>query len=154
MDRSLAADELKATKDLNQELIIEEDLYQKKSRVQWLNNGDRKTPFFDSSISSRIANHFGSLWESCWRSSSKGALAVDYLKLKAIFTPSSSHPIPSLPLRKTLSADQARLLSRPMTREEIQQVIFHSPTNKAPGPDLPNSSKHIGTPLRKMLSMR
>ncbi|CAN6584292.1 unnamed protein product [Malus baccata var. baccata] len=118
----------------------EEEYWRVKSRVQWLNYGDKNTKFFHAqTMKRRSSNKIKGLEDAhgVWHSDPDGIskLAVDYFA--DIFK--SSNPIQ---LEEITGCVQARIsqednlmLTAPVSNIEIQVAAFQIPPTRAPGPD-------------------
>ncbi|KAJ6889558.1 hypothetical protein NC652_030338 [Populus alba x Populus x berolinensis] len=118
----------------------EESFFRQKSRIQWLQLGDRNTNFFHKSLIHRqVRNHIYRLTDDT------GTLIHDQGKLGnmavSFFEQLLSTPQPPLteditPLYKgTISASSASTMLLPISNAEIKTTLFSIPDNKAPGPD-------------------
>ena len=123
---------------------IEEQFYYQKSRVQWLGLGDRNSRFFHKVTQSRnlrnkirrIVTGDGSILTS--QTDIKREAAAHF----ETFLNGSSQSVPSVSQEELSSlvdyrctAGEMATLQAPVQAEEIKDVLFSMPTNKAPGPD-------------------
>jgi len=132
-ERSLASQYLQLCKD-------EESFYKQKSRVQWLQLGDRNTTFFHKSLLHRqVRNRIHSLQDE------EGNLVHDQQEIgrmaSTYFEELLSAPQPMLteditsffPNSITEESKLAALM--PITDEDIRAALFSIPDTKTPGPD-------------------
>ena len=118
-------------------------LWRQKSRVQWLQQGERNTSFFHkSTIQHRAWNRILSLKKA----DDDKVFSREHIgdELNSYFTSLLSEPslnrtqainaitdaIPSL-----VTQEKNSLLLKDFTKQEIEETIFAMATNKAPGPD-------------------
>ncbi|XP_077215467.1 uncharacterized protein LOC143850014 [Tasmannia lanceolata] len=120
---------------------MEESLQRQKSRVQWLNLGDSNSKFFHSALKARrnqnsIHGLCGPSRDVTTDQNQISAMLVSHFHSLLNQHPPNSTPIASVPfpLRK-ISSEEAFLLSKPFTQEDIKSVIFSQNGNKVPGPD-------------------
>jgi len=118
----------------------EESFYQQRSRVQWLQLGDRNTKFFHKSLLHRqVRNRIHHLMDD------EGNIIHDQQKMShmavSFFEQLLSTPQPPLtadiaPIYpNTISAASTTAMLLPLTNDEIKAALFSIPDNKAPGPD-------------------
>ncbi|KAJ6889555.1 hypothetical protein NC652_030338 [Populus alba x Populus x berolinensis] len=132
-ERSLASQYMQLCK-------AEESFYKQKSRVQWLQLGDRNTTFFHKSLLHRqVRNRVHNLQDA------EGNLVHDQQKIgkiaSAYYEELLSTPQPLLteditnlfPNSITEESKAAALM--PITDEDIRAALFSIPYTKAPGPD-------------------
>lgn len=141
---ALAREENIACDKWNKLLVAEEKFYMQKSRVQWMHLGDRNSSFFHKMVIQRNSqNHIHFLRDlDGSKITSPEALnrhAVDYFR--SVF---GSTDLPSSPVTLEFLQDllpfrcfttHAERLMREVTEEEIRDILFAMPSNKAPGPD-------------------
>ncbi|KAK3189470.1 hypothetical protein Dsin_029031 [Dipteronia sinensis] len=123
-------------------LEAEEDFLKQKSRIQWLHAGDRNSSYFFKAINGRqnqnkilsIMGEDGSLIEG--DVSVKNEVIRDFQKILGCSVPSLNRTgtLQTI-IHNHISNDQADLMSRGVTNEEIRDVCFSLHPNKAPGPD-------------------
>ncbi|XP_077249168.1 uncharacterized protein LOC143888611 [Tasmannia lanceolata] len=119
---------------------LEEALYRQKARINWLNSGDCNSAFFHSAMKARrnlncimgFTLPDGNLTSNPDRISET---LVSYYQHLLNSQNTNSHPIniPN-PISK-LSPEQASLLSRKISKDEIEYVVKSRDGDKAPGPD-------------------
>ncbi|XP_010513465.1 PREDICTED: uncharacterized protein LOC104789451 isoform X3 [Camelina sativa] len=95
---------------------MEEEYWRTKSRIQWLHVGDRNTKFFhEKTKQRRCYNRITAITDN---KENKGNIDMVVQHLKP---------------RVTAEMNQA--LTKPVTEEELNQVIHQMARDKAPGPD-------------------
>nr|TKS12516.1 hypothetical protein D5086_0000062530 [Populus alba] len=136
-ERSLASTYLQLCKD-------EESYYKQKSRVQWLQLGDRNTTFFHKSLLHRqVRNRIHNLQDEegniVHDQQGIGKMASTYFeKLLSTPQPMLTEDITSFfPNSITEESKVAALMA--ITDEDIRAALFSIPDTKAPGPDGYNS---------------
>jgi hypothetical protein len=118
----------------------EESFFQQRSRVQWLQLGDRNTKFFQKSLLHRqVRNRIHHLKDD------EGNIIHDQQQMShmavSFFEQLLSTPQPPLtddiaPIYpNTISAASTTAMLLPLTNDEIKAALFSIPDNKAPGPD-------------------
>jgi len=126
------------------DLLCEEKLLKQKSRIQWLKEGDKNTGFFHNQIKNRW-NHNKTLsienaeGDWCYGHSAVQGIAVDHFH-SLLGSPAVDQAIPDLEsvesvISSKISSQQALLLERDITDEEILNTLKHIKKNKSPGPD-------------------
>ena len=123
---------------------IEELFFYQKSRVQWLGLGDRNSRFFHKVTQSRhVRNTIRRIVTGDVRilksPSDIKCAAVDHFEVFLNGIQQAEVRLPQEELReiidyRCLDADAA-VLQAPVQAEEIKEVLFSMPANKAPGPD-------------------
>ena len=124
-------------------LRIEEEAVRQKSRVQWLESGDRNTTFFHNMIKNRRnRNRIVSLLTPAGTHTKSEAdtkkEAIRYFK-SLLGTP-PSNPYPGMNalrpmIHKRIPAEHYVMLDMIPNDEEIKNALFSIHSNKAPGPD-------------------
>nr|GFC04029.1 hypothetical protein [Tanacetum cinerariifolium] len=121
-NNSLRAKELRVLKDYKTALKDEESFLRQKSKVEWLNVGDRNSkyfhnvnPFHGNSVGDQFVRHFKSVLGKC-------------SKVCPIKDPSSL-------FLKKFSGPDALYMVRRVSDEEIKTSLFDIEGNKVPGPD-------------------
>lgn len=118
----------------------EEAFFKQKSRVQWLQLGDKNTAFFHKSIIHRqCRNSITRLKDADGRlimdPQAIGNMAVTHFK-NILSSPSSAHiQYISQCFPKRMSEEASNHAGRPITKEEIKEALFSISDGKAPGPD-------------------
>jgi len=124
-------------------LRIEEEAAKQKSRVQWLDAGDRNTKFFYNSIKSRknrkrIVSLITPNGSATGNEEEAKVEAIRFFK-SMMGTTASNHYPGSASLRnivhKRISPDDVAILETIPNDEEIKNALFSIHSNKAPGPD-------------------
>ncbi|XP_010534730.1 PREDICTED: uncharacterized protein LOC104810236 [Tarenaya hassleriana] len=146
--QSPGAEAIEREKMLRKEWLIltlaEEKLFRQKSRIKWLQLGDKNTGYFHKVTNARNArNHIHSLVDE----DGQKLESVDSIKTHAVnfyadligkadegIRPPSVDTLRAL-LRYSCPSDIAVELTRIPTPGEIEQVLFAMPENKALGPD-------------------
>ena len=130
-------------KDFLESIRIEEEILKQKSRVQWLEAGDKNTAFFHHSINNRRnRNRIVSLIQpNGIPTTTEGEAkeeAIRYFK-SMLGSPTTNHYPGASILRniiqKRISADHFNLMDNIPTYAEIKDTLFNIHSNKAPGPD-------------------
>ena len=124
-------------------LRIEEEIARQKSRIQWLDAGDRNTAYFHNSIKNRRnRNRIVSLIQPNGTKTTTEEEAkfetIRYFKMM-LGTP-STNPYPGINnlsniIQKRIPNDQFEFLDSIPSNEEIKNTVFSLHSNKAPGPD-------------------
>lgn len=119
----------------------EESFFKQRSRVQWLELGDKNTAFFHRSLKHRqTRNRVDELVDEDGRCITNpqeiGKMAAAYFKsiLNAPIPDDDHSPHPRL-FAQRISEGTAEIANKPFTDEDIKQAIFSIPDNKSPGPD-------------------
>lgn len=125
-------------------LVEEETFWKQKARVRWLDEGDRKTSFFHSSVAlkkarlsiGRIKNASGIWTEDPGEIGQKAVGFFQSLLAPQLSTLDESKAgrfldfIPSL-----ISFEDNAALLRPISLEEVKEAVFLLDGDSAPGPD-------------------
>ena len=136
----LAASERNCARIYNQLCQDEEAIYKQRSRIQWLQLGDKNTKFFHRSLvhrQTRNAVHVltDEAGNQVYDKAKLGTMAVKYFQqLLTAPTPAPEANIPRLYPNAIPSTSIPHLI-QPITEEEIKMALFSIPDNKAPGPD-------------------
>ena len=118
----------------------EESLLKQRSRINWLQLGDRNTKFFHNSLLHRqVRNRIHSLQTSTGSiitdQQDMGKLASSYYET-LLSAPQPPLPGPMQHLYSNIISEDSRLsLNLPITDEDIKAALFSIPDNKSPGPD-------------------
>jgi hypothetical protein len=121
----------------------EEILWRHKSRVQWLNEGDKNTKFFHHSMIHRcIINRIMKMEDS------QGNTLLNHQEIMHELTDLYKDLLSEPQVDRTLeiewvvqkiptiiTQEQNEALMTPITQEKVDQTIQELPTDKAPGPD-------------------
>ncbi|KAG7540795.1 Endonuclease/exonuclease/phosphatase superfamily [Arabidopsis thaliana x Arabidopsis arenosa] len=123
---------------------LEEGFLKQKSKLHWLKVGDKNNKYFHKAVQIRLAQN--AIREIKCQDGSIATQQED-IKAEAVrffeefltqkpceFVGISSEDIQELLQFRCSASDQANLL-REVTEEEIHDVLFKMPCNKAPGPD-------------------
>ncbi len=118
----------------------EEIMWRQRSRISWLQEGDRNTKYFHACASQRKrTNNIARLRDSDgqWQTDQGviGTMAVDYFQ--NLFTTSSPHAISEVTSQvdPVVSEEMNEILLTSFTEDEIRQALFQMSPSKAPGPD-------------------
>jgi hypothetical protein len=136
----LAASERNCARLYNQLCKDEEAIYKQRSRIQWLQLGDRNTKFFHRSLVHRqTSNAVHVLTDEAgnqvYEKDKLGTMAVKYFQqLLTAPPPTPEDNIPRLYPTAIPSICIPNLIQA-ITEEEIKMALFSIPDNKAPGPD-------------------
>ncbi|CAM8926233.1 unnamed protein product [Rhodiola kirilowii] len=135
--------EEKLSVEIDEWLAREELLWRQRSRVEWLNYGDKNTKFFHARASqrkkrnfiARLRNKNGDLVDS---KPQLNEAVVEYFQ--SLFQPSVDAPNMDWNSRLTnvhsvISAEMNRDLVEEFTEEEVRNALFQMCPTKAPGPD-------------------
>lgn len=123
---------------------LEEQFYYQKSRVQWLGFGDRNSRFFHRVTQSRnvrntirkIVTPDGTILtflQDIKRDASAHFEA--FLNGSPKRAPCATHEVISELVDHHCSSEDTRKLMQPIQDDEIKEVLFSMPCNKASGPD-------------------
>ncbi|KAJ6983823.1 hypothetical protein NC653_026591 [Populus alba x Populus x berolinensis] len=132
-EREMVAQYMQLCKD-------EESYFKQKSRVQWLQLGDRNTSFFHKSLLHRqVRNKIHSLQDEngtlVHDPHDIGKLASTYFE--NILT--ATHPTLNAEIKdifpNTISEASKSAALTPITDDDIKEALFSIPDSKAPGPD-------------------
>jgi hypothetical protein len=142
--RQLSPDERKLRSFLKGRCLalasLERVRLRQRARIRDLQEGDANTKYFHMKANSRRRRNLIPVLRSGERVaasiSDKLALAHDHFQniMGSVPTRGRLLNLGRLNLRH-LSADDARALEAPFSREEVKQVIMDMPSDKAPGPD-------------------
>jgi ribonuclease HI/exonuclease III len=121
----------------------EEEIYWRmKSRALWLQDGDKNTGFFHKHTQSRI--NYNSIeeihmQEQVYRDahSIKEAAHIHFKNLYSATMTDDLNPLayPISEVPNLITRDENHALNRPISDQEIKQVVFNMHPDKAPGPD-------------------
>ncbi|GKV06468.1 hypothetical protein SLEP1_g18364 [Rubroshorea leprosula] len=130
------------TKEYQDILKYEEDMWFMKSRVQWIQNGDRNSRFFHvSTLKRRSNNRILGLKDGSgsWTSDPSSLESIVSSHFKGLYTTSLAHSfhdsfinVHSGPI---VDPTSWHMLNIPPFDSEIKQAIFSMKPFKAPGPD-------------------
>ncbi|GKV49095.1 hypothetical protein SLEP1_g55863 [Rubroshorea leprosula] len=124
--------------------LAEESYFKQKSRIQWLKEGDGNTTYFHKVVKARTCKN--TIRELYTLDNKKLTSPSDMQKEAVGFykgllgtadrncSQIETDCLKSL-LQYQLPDDMKSSLTQPITAKEIKDVVFNSPTNKAPGPD-------------------
>lgn len=136
-DRSLM---LRTKHELAEAYNEEELFWQQKCREQWLEAGDKNTKYFHNCVKGRkIQNRILMLnddnGQEMYSEGSKGEVAVEYFH--ELFRSSNPHDLESLfeGFKAKVTEPMNRILTRPVSDEEIKRVAFGIKGSSAPGED-------------------
>ncbi|XP_048232195.1 uncharacterized protein LOC125370487 [Ricinus communis] len=126
--------------ELNQLLMLEESLWLQRSRIQWLQEGDRNTTFFHRQATQRhkrntvegIRDDYGNWWRD---EKEIARVMTDYFK--NIFkseTPRNMHKVINL-IESRVTTEMIEQLTQPYTPDETYRALRQMHPTKAPGPD-------------------
>lgn len=127
-------------KEINQEYINEEQFWKEKSRLTWLQNGDKNSKYFHAAMKNRRAqNRIQKLIDEEgkeWYSEVKlGEVAEKYFKM--LFTSEdvgyTLNELDDTP--SSISEQMNQFLLDPISMEEVKKAVFDINPNKCPGPD-------------------
>nr|GEU35244.1 hypothetical protein [Tanacetum cinerariifolium] len=139
-NNSLRSEELRVLKDYKTALKDEESFLRQKSKVEWLNVGDRNSKYFHNVVKGKCNRNRISYVEDMegnpFHGNSVGDQFVRHLK-SVLGKCSKGCPIkdPSGMFLKMLSGPNALYMVRRVSDEEIKMALFDIDGNKAPGPD-------------------
>jgi hypothetical protein len=142
--RQLTTDERKLRSFLKGRCLalasLERVRLRQRARVRDLQEGDANTKYFHMKANARRRKHLIPMLKSGDRTATNGedklALAREYFMniMGSVPTRRRLLNLERLNLHR-LSADEARALEAPFSREEVRKVIMDMPSDKAPGPD-------------------
>ena len=117
-----------------------EIMWRQRSRVAWLQEGDRNTKYFHACASQRKRTNTIARLRAAngeWQTDQGvlGTMAVDYFN--NLFSTSSPHAISEVTSQvdSVVSEDMNDSLLATFTEDEIRQALFQMSPSKAPGPD-------------------
>nr|AFJ66197.1 hypothetical protein 7G9.16 [Boechera stricta] len=134
---------LRGIRDLNRLASMEEKFYQQKSHINWLQNGDRNTAFFQRSVTSRRSKN------NIYSVNSRAGITlsspsdikqefVDYFQ-DFLQTPSIPCNLSTEDIQQYIDfrcpENLAQQLVARVSPEEIKHTLFSMPKNKSSGPD-------------------
>ncbi|XP_074293004.1 uncharacterized protein LOC141619885 [Silene latifolia] len=99
------------------------EFLKQKAKAHWLKEADTNTAYFHSLIKARRSNNF-----IHHIADHKGGIHKEETCIQQAF-------LEYYQMRKTCTNQHTQLLMSPITAEEIKNIIFHIPNDKAPGPD-------------------
>jgi hypothetical protein len=122
----------------------EKNFLKQKSRINWLKLGDGNNSYFHNSVKVRNSSNLIKMLKD-----DKGNSTLDIQEIKNMaidfykkLLGSSSHEFSTVKaeridslIKRRFSDDSISSMEVPVTRSEIQKVIFSMNPNKAPGPD-------------------
>ena len=139
----LKLEEEKLIRDLDQRERQEETYWWQKTRIKWVKDGDKNTKFFHkATIQYRQKNKI------CRIKKEGGGYAEDQKEIEKTLTDfysnlledqgenreeASAEVIRNIP--KLVSADQNKLLLKPVDMKELEEAVNQMANGKAPGPD-------------------
>ena len=118
----------------------EESMLKQRSRINWLQLGDRNTKFFHNSLLHRqVRNRIHGLQDSTGTTiigqQDMGKLASNYYE-QLLSAPQIPLPGPvNYMYPNTISDTSRAAINLPITDEDIKAALFSIPDNKSPGPD-------------------
>ncbi|KAG7572302.1 Endonuclease/exonuclease/phosphatase superfamily [Arabidopsis suecica] len=127
-------------RELNQEYINEEQFWKDKSRITWMNNGDRNTKYFHAATKNRRAqNRIQKLIDDDGREWTAdvdlGRVAEVYFK-RLFASEDVGYEIEELEILEPSVTEQMNsTLLAPVTKEEVKVATFSINPYKCPGPD-------------------
>jgi len=121
----------------------EEAFFRQKSRIRWLENGDKNTKYFHHSVTTRqMRNRIISVLDRDGNLVTEPSHVQDTFvtHFKELFEPRTLPLRPELGdlqqvIRCPLTEDQRTSLARPFSEMEIKDTMFSLARGKAPGPD-------------------
>ncbi|KAI9113241.1 hypothetical protein K1719_015766 [Acacia pycnantha] len=138
-ERSVAEAE-KLTRQLEEAWGQEEVYWWQRSRIMWLNSGDKNTRFFHSSVVQRRQRN-----KILRLKDDRGVWLEERVEINAAFNSfyqnlfSSVGPRPMEQalsyVNKVVTEEDNSNLMRPVTNQEIEEAVFQIGATKAPGPD-------------------
>nr|GEY86361.1 hypothetical protein [Tanacetum cinerariifolium] len=139
-NKSLRVEELRVLKEYKSALKDEESFLRQKSKVEWLNAGDRNSKYFNNVVKGKHNRYRISYVEDMegnpFHGNSVGDQFVSHFK-SVLGKCSKVFPIkdPSGLFLRKLSGPDALYMVRRVSDEEIKMALFDIDGNKAPGPD-------------------
>ena len=139
----LMSEESSALKEVEEWELREEIFWKQKSRVDWLQEGDRNTAFFHNTVKARrfrnsITSLVSTIGDQLFSKEEISLEATSYFS--HLF--SKEEPISLGETRAILnciphlvSSSMNRDLLKPIMLEELEKVVFSMKKGKAPGPD-------------------
>lgn len=132
--------EARLRRELDEVLEQEELLWYQKSRVEWIKDGDRNTSFFHlSTVVRRWRNRIVSIKgdDNIWVHNKEEVQNIFVTYFENLFkddTGSVTHDLP-ISICSEFPHHHWSTLNRPYTKCEIEEVVQHMGSLKAPGPD-------------------
>jgi hypothetical protein len=134
---------MEVTQQLEDRRRQEEILWKQKLRIQWLKEGDRNTKFFHRSViqrrhSNKITHLITDEGESITSHEDMETTLIDYFQnLLSEPLPDRSEAISKITrnVPSLVTQEQNSALLKPITIEEVDEALQHTPKCKAPGPD-------------------
>ncbi|XP_010513460.1 PREDICTED: uncharacterized protein LOC104789451 isoform X2 [Camelina sativa] len=119
---------------------MEEEYWRTKSRIQWLHVGDRNTKFFhEKTKQRRCYNRITAITDNkgiaCTSEEDIYRVIVEYFE--SLYRSENKGNIDMVVqhLKPRVTAEMNQALTKPVTEEELNQVIHQMARDKAPGPD-------------------
>ncbi|XP_020262214.1 uncharacterized protein LOC109838161 [Asparagus officinalis] len=140
-NQALISQEKESLSVYNKLLNCEISFLQQKAKIQWSVKGDRNISYFHSIIkSNRHHNRVLVLNNSLGRKITEEEEIVKeiisyYKNLMGTAIPTSDPSTEIIQNGPCLDENHIRLLSAPISNEEIRKAVFSIPDNKSPGPD-------------------
>ena len=127
-------------KEINELLDEEETRWHQRSRVQWLQKGDRDTQYFHYKASQqKMKNEIRVLWDKdgswCEDMGGIAIIAIEYFKeLLSTSSPTRIEEVADLVLGR-VTQEMNEQLTKEFQKEETIQAVRNMHPTKAPGPD-------------------
>lgn len=120
---------------------LEESMLRQKSRCIWLNLGDSNSKFFHASMKVRqhrnriscTGDSDGNEWHTPMDIAN--CFVQHFTSILAPNQPKTEVSLRHLNLQRKLNDSQAQSLCRAFTPKDVEEVVFSSNSDKAPGPD-------------------
>ena len=143
-DKKLREEESVILVEYMEALKIEEKLLFQKAKIKWLSLGDRNNAFFHRTLKSRYHKNRISAIEDCMGNRVEGENVADLFVQHFQKFLGESVPVEEVDLnttiKKKLTDEEANIMIRDVSDEEIKNAMFQINDNKAPGPDGYSSS--------------
>lgn len=143
MTVDLLEKETKPSRDLAEWELREEIFWKQKSRIDWLQEGDKNTTFFHSSVKEKS---YGNLITSIISRqgdplSSFQAISKEVVRFfSSLFTKENQMAgaeedlvLDCIP--QVVSREMNNFLLKPISLDEVESIVFQMKKGKAPGPD-------------------
>ncbi|KAF3781752.1 Transposon TX1 uncharacterized protein [Nymphaea thermarum] len=138
-DSSAAPVEMLLRQELSTALLEEESQWRQKARIKWLREGDGNKDFFQRVVKGRrVKNQILTMEDGGLEYEDQDMIqqiCFNYFSSLLGTTDGSGEILPGLWDGEVVSEIENQSLFKPVTREEVKQLVFESDPDSAPGPD-------------------